>query len=220
MLISHSKKFIFIHIYKTAGTSVMAIFLPCARLIDRFVYENRYSRAVVRRINRYMGWEDDGNRQFTGFHKHGSAKDVIAKLGKDRFDDYFTFAFVRNPFDFLVSLYFYIRQAKSHRFHSRVTQMEFSEFLHWYISQNPDRQTDFITDEKGDVVIDFVGRFESIEADVKHVCDILSIPFSQLPHKNLSRERKKKDFMEYYNESDKSLVKEYFHDDFDLLEYN
>ena len=40
MIISHSKKFIFIHIYKTAGTSISQALLPHARFIEKISLEN------------------------------------------------------------------------------------------------------------------------------------------------------------------------------------
>ena len=45
-------------------------------------------------------------KQFTGFHKHAKAIDIKKKIGK-QYSNFFKFCFVRNPYDHLVSLYFY-----------------------------------------------------------------------------------------------------------------
>ena len=80
MLISHKYRFIFIHIYKTGGTSIMDTFLPYSSLIDRMVYDYKYSRKLFIGINHLMGWHV-GMEKFTGFHKHAKGYDI--KKNKD-----------------------------------------------------------------------------------------------------------------------------------------
>ena len=80
MLISHRKQFIFIHIYKTVGTSVMEAFISYASLIDRLAYEYRYTQILFQIINHFMGWRDDGMKQITGFHKHVKAHEIKENL--------------------------------------------------------------------------------------------------------------------------------------------
>ena len=125
MLISHKNKFIFIHIYKTAGTSTMDMFLPYCRLLDRLAYDFKVSRKLFGLFGHFMGWDDDGMRQFTGFHMHATAREIREKMNREMFETYYKFVFVRNPFDFLVSLYFYISQDKNHRDHRYVAGMAF-----------------------------------------------------------------------------------------------
>lgn len=146
MLLPCGKKFIFVHIYKTAGTSVMDVFLPYARFIDKLVYGNKYTRKIISKISLLMDWDDDGNKQFTGIHNHTTAEQIKSKYGPGVFNNYFKFAFVRNPYDLLASLYFYIMQSKHHIFNNNAKNTDFEEFLKWYIGKKPFRLVDFIMD--------------------------------------------------------------------------
>ena len=219
---SHKYKFIFIHIYKTAGTSIMGEFVPYSRLIDRLAYDFWFSRKTYGVILRLMGWQDDGMKQFTGFHKHATAYEIKKKIGDNTFDSYYKFSFVRNPFDFLVSLYFYILQAKEHIMHKDVSMMDYSEFLKWYLSQNPPHQIDFLMNPNRDQrLVDYIGRFETFENDVNIVKNHLNLSISRdIKHMNPSIKRKSKNYKDYYDTNSRDLVLSYFQSDFENLGYD
>jgi len=75
MIISNSKKFIFIHIYKTGGTSVSSTLIKYARLIEKIAafYPTKY---LVTIINKIFGLGDYGNSWINGVHKHAKAKEI------------------------------------------------------------------------------------------------------------------------------------------------
>lgn len=222
MLISHKKRFIFIHIYKTAGTSVMHALLPYARLIDRMAYEYMFTRRIFWKINDVMGWRDSGMRQFTGFHKHATAYEVQRKLGRKTFDSYFKFAFVRNPFDSLVSLYFYILQHYKHRDHETVVNMKFPEFIKWYLTTEPKLHLDFLmTPTRDRLLVNYVGRFETLSQDTAAIREKLGLEaVEEMKHKNPSVKRKKENFRHYYDDECIALVSDYFKADLDGLGYD
>ena len=99
MSISHKHKFVFVHIYKTAGTSVMDVFLPYFRLVDRMAYQYKFCSIMYYIIVNLIGWHDDGMKQFTGFHKHAKVYEIEKGLGRSRFESYYKFVFVRNVDD-------------------------------------------------------------------------------------------------------------------------
>lgn len=222
MLLSHNKRFIFIHIYKTAGTSVMDVFLPYSRLIDKMIYGYKFTSKLAGGIVYLMGWHDDGMKQFTGIHKHATANDIMNKLGKELFSSYYKFAFVRNPYDLLVSLYFYFKQSKNHSLHHVFVNMEYIEFLKWHINQSPPNQVDFIMDARREsFIVDYVGRFETIQRDIKNIQKKLNLPLNKgLLHKNPSVHRKNNDYKEYYDNESIALVDGYFRKDLQLLGYS
>lgn len=220
MLISHSKKFVFVHIYKTAGTSVMNVLLPYGRFIDRLVFDFWLPKKIISQIIKIMGWSDDGQKQFTGVHKHAPASAIRTYMGLT-YDKYHSFVFVRNPFDLLVSLYFYISQARLHKHHKLVANMEFKEFVKWHIASNPPRQIDFITDSKSKkIIVDYIGRFETLNDDLGTIVAKLGIDDNRnLSHKNHSRKRKSKDYKEYFDEETQVLAQNYFQKDLDAFGY-
>ncbi|KQC29344.1 sulfotransferase family 2 domain-containing protein [Flagellimonas eckloniae] len=221
MLISHKKKFVFVHIYKTAGTSVMNVFLPYGRFIDRLVFDFWFSKKIISQIIKLMKWNDDGQRQFTGVHKHAPAIAIKNYMGPS-YDDYFSFVFVRNPYDLMVSLYFYISQAKLHVDHERVSKMTFTEFATWHISTNPKTQWDFVADPTtGNLMVDYVGKFETLNSDLEHIMSKLDLADNRgLTHKNPSRKRKSKDYRDYYDTSTKKMVSDYFKKDLEGFGYS
>ncbi len=218
---SNNKKFIFIHIAKSGGTSVMHVFLPYARILDRLVYEYNRTKKLTSIISDRMGWNDDGRRQFTGFHKHATATEVKEKLGK-RYEKYYVFSVVRNPYDLLVSRYFYRKRSKKHRSYHIVKDMEFKEFLRWEISCKPARQIDFLMDsQQENFIVDYVGHYERLKEDISNILNHLNLPPVQnIPHKNPSPNREKTDYKDYYDEESIYLVAGYFHKDLELLGYS
>src|ERR1700751_431603 len=96
MIISHSKKFIFIHNYKVAGSSVTE---ALSKYSDRS-YGNAnswhkllYATGIYPKI-------------YCGQFNHHIKGPEMQKMIPDRvFNSYFKFGFVRNPWDWQVSLY-------------------------------------------------------------------------------------------------------------------
>ncbi len=221
MLLSHSNKFIFIHIFKTAGSSVRNEFVDYSRFIDKLAYKYKLSKFILNRINKLMGWLNDGMVQFTGFSKHATASEIKTGLPSNIFDDYFKFIFVRNPYDLMVSQYFYSRQKKWYTYHNAAINKDFSEFVSWYIAQNPQRQTDFLLDQNSkELIVDYIGRFESISSDLEKIKSILNINSKQeFSHVNPSIIRKNKDYKVYYDSKSQKLVEDYFKDDLEQLGY-
>jgi hypothetical protein len=137
--------------------------------------------------------------------------------GED-FERFFTFSFVRNPWERIVSEYRY-RNYFSHRsFRDFVlNKLPPPGFDDKYRHVMP--QYDMLHDARGKLLVDFVGRFENLQEDFDTVCAKLGIGDTRLPHINASNKksrnlkRKVKNFIYFNGESAKRNYTEFFDDE-------
>ena len=152
-------------------------------------------------------------------YEHKTARQKRREVGAAVWDEKFTFAFVRNPWDRVVSQYFYRRQTEQ-----GAEDLSFEDWVRRvYAEQDPQLrsrevlflpQSDWVTDENGDYLVDFVGRFERFEEDFQHVCDRIGVAKS-LPHKNKSS---RGDYRAYYTDETAGIVARYFAEDIDRFD--
>jgi hypothetical protein len=202
MLVSLERKFAFIHIPKTAGTSVhqaLADVAPDA--VDRFE-------------------ELPASKDPLKGYKHPFASDLRDYLGDQTWNSLFTFAFVRNPWARLVSWYNHSVQNATGPF-SRLVQEKtrtFDDFLfltEGLAARTLFNQVDHISDKDGRVLVDFVGRFEDLAADFTCICERLEIS-PGLPH---IYESPHVDYRTYYTPSTRDLVAARFSRDVQAFGY-
>jgi hypothetical protein len=97
MIISHSRRFVFIHIHKAGGTSMEVALDPHLAWNDLVLGSTPLGQAM-----------DDPYRQRFGLSKHGSLADVARVCGTAMLEDKHVFALVRDPADRLCSLYNFV----------------------------------------------------------------------------------------------------------------
>ena len=217
MLISYSKNFVFVHIFKTAGTSVSNLFLPYARLIEKVTYKYFLTKKLVAFYARVFHLENEGQEFITGYHKHATAVEIIDRMGFENFQRKFSFCFVRNPYDHMVSLYHYIKQSRGHYLYVEANNMGFDEFIRYYLTTGPQRQTDFVYLGNKQIVT-FVGKFEQLENDLKKICKKIGVTYTNVSHANSSS--RDRNFQEYFTSEDVlNLFNAYFSDDFENFGY-
>ncbi len=207
MLISYKHKFIFIHVYKVAGSSIREALAP-------YGYEPH--KLLLYRLLTKLGIEASlPYYKYKYFHEHSPAQTIREGLPGEVYEKFYKFAFVRNPWDWQVSLYHFMRQNLSHFQHDLIKQMNFDEYIEWRVSNNFKLQKEFITDDNGQIIVDFVGKYENLSEDFQHICRILKIDVF-LPHINKS---KHKDYRSYYNPRTRQMIEEHFQEDIELFGY-
>lgn len=102
MIASPSRKFIFVHIPKTAGTSVATVL---GRVLDP-VTDVHFTHGNWHPENLAAAGLDPAVK----LGKHATTPQIIRAMGKDAYADHFSFAFCRNPFSRAFSSYKFIRQ--------------------------------------------------------------------------------------------------------------
>lgn len=209
MIISYSHRFIFIHVGKAAGTSIQKAVEPYAHRPERYLM-NRLLATIGVHVNYCTHY------QKKRFRKHVIAREVRRQLPNRVYDEFFRFAFVRNPWDRMVSMHHYMRDKRLYHRHKLVESLgSFEEYVRWEIKRNKDSQKAFITDVGGNVIVDFVGRFERLRDDFAHLCKELGIS-ATLPHCNKTRHR---DYRTYYDSRTIELVADHWREDIELLGY-
>lgn len=156
---------------------------------------------------------------------HDSAKKLRNKH-KKLFNSYFKFAFVRNPWDKVVSFYFYNTKRNWDRYpFSSKTRPDFNKFIkNWYVkgsrrgfhplSHSP--CLDWVSDKNG-VIVDYIGRFENLQPDFDFVCDKIGIPSQILPKRNASS---RADYKEYFNQESIDIIAKMYKKDIDYFNYD
>ena len=202
MLLSRERGFAFIHIPKTAGMSV-----------HRALAE--VSPDAVRRIEE-MPATHDRQKQ-----RHAFAQDLKRHLGEPAWQRLFTFAFVRNPWARMVSWYNMCRERPTTPFMWRVSRevASFAEFIELpdnFLERTRFNQIDYVTDDDGQILVNFVGRYESLNRDFDWICKHIGVEVT-LPHVNSTT---RVDYREYYNPRSRRLVTERFRRDIDAFGYD
>jgi len=142
---------------------------------------------------------------------------------KSRYDDYFKFAFVRNPYDRLVSCWKNKVVDSNHfRFSEQqlIWMQDFGNFVEFLQTQNVEKTDPHIRLQSKLIdlnSIDYIGRYENFEKDLSPVLKNLDIDFDQIPRMNLSNN--KRPYKSYYTENLKAKVAQIYRKDLNLFSY-
>lgn len=191
MLVSHTKKFIYLRSHKVAGTSIELMLEPFCRNdnkepthdSDEYISET----GIVGR--RYYGKMIKGL-----WDNHTLPETIIENLGENIYNNYFKITSIRNPYDLMVSLY------------------------HWRGNDNIDKNSflDFLKTLEDDFVITnnkifwgeknlFIIRYENLHEDLMTLSNTLdlNLDVSKLPHLKKSN---RVSYHSYYTEESKKIV--------------
>lgn len=160
---------------------------------------------------------------------HLKLKDYQLIFSKREFDEYYKFTFVRNPWDRLVSTYFFLKNGGFHEkdkvwFDKNLSQFEtFEDFvLNWLDKDNIYKwihfipQYEFIT-VNDKVLVDDIFKLEHISDGMHTISKTLNISV-ELKHENQNRNRDSK-YRDYYTPEMKDIVNLVYKKDIELLDY-
>lgn len=182
---------IFIHITKTAGTS------------------------VAKSLFNYLPY-------------HYTAIDYRVIYGKQKFNKYYKFAFVRNPWDRLYSAYRYLKSGgwndndKAWAEANLANFDNFTDFIeNWLTHGNIKKhlhfmpQHHFICDPKGQLLVDYLAYFETINDDFNKIAQHLGIN-AKIGHHNANPAES---YLHVYNDKTQAIVADVYARDIALFGY-
>jgi sulfotransferase famil protein len=189
-MISFQKRFLFVHIPKTAGNSIQSVL-------------RNYSEDEIVALR----GEQDGIERFGlrnpkyNIKKHSTLADYKTALGEAQFDGLYKFTCVRNPWDRMVSYYFTPTQQVD-----ALDRKEFRKIISKALSVG-----DYLRLGEGEEDpfgnVDYVMRFENLVDDFRAVCAALGISPTTLPQYNRSS---REHYAKYYDDELRELVRKRF----------
>jgi len=190
-----SKKSIFVHVPKTAGTSI---------------------------------WESCFNEKGAGHTPYSWYQRIAPKQCRE----YFTFSFVRNPWDRLVSAYHYLLERGPLERDSGWSDLVrsfngFDDFVHnWMCLENIEKhihfvpQYRFLINRYGVIDLDYVGRFESIALDLDEIKCRIKGGGNEVSTTKVRNSSKRDEYRGYYTDETRKKVGKLYARDIELFGYS
>ncbi len=192
----HSKRALFVHIPKTAGSSIYDLVFDGGKGLGHMPYAWYESIAP------------------------GCCK------------EYFSFSFVRNPWDRVVSAYHFVLAGGAPRRDGPMAK-EFSRFknfddfvVNWLNDETINSNLHFVPQYKflvngdGELGPDFVGRYESLNDHMQHICRAVKISPSQVFSIKTINKSSRGDYQNYYTDRSAEVVMNLYRQDAELFEYS
>jgi hypothetical protein len=227
MIVNHAYRFIFLKTRKTAGTSIEVALSPFSGPEDIVTPISPKDEALR---------PGNGPRNFRGafnpfpellvpgtditrtlrdairgrkFFNHMTAAQAQNRLPRDIWNAYFKFCFVRNPWDRTVSLFHFENRGKER-------PRTWEEFL-----AHGEFRPDFgLYTVKGALAVDFVGRFEALEADLATALQKAGLPGElSLPRAKSDHRKDPRGYREYYTPAQRDLIAEVFAPEIEMFGY-
>jgi hypothetical protein len=173
-IINHSYKFVFVHIPKAAGTSVTTVLSRYTSYCDQEIGGTEFGERVQPAFQRRFG-----------LGKHTPASGLRNLMGQVAWKQYFTFAFVRDPFARCLSTFHFLRKWEGGGVELTRRMKTFASFDEyvlsglWDHSNGPDDifrpQVHWVraAPKAPGLLVDFVGHVERIGEDLKHILGVI-----------------------------------------------
>lgn len=217
MIISNSRKFIFVHVPKAAGTSVTRELSRLTTFRDLEVGGTRYGEKI----------QDTYAARFD-LRKHSPARLIAAKAGIAAWRGFFVFAFVRCPYARAYSLYRFLSRWRDGPHHARVTSLTFEQFITSDLVgkgliEIALPQSHWLTNNEGRLLegVDFIGRVETFERDFGFVLStVLRAPTSYKTTERANASANPDEWKDAMSPIAKATIEDIYAEDFQLFGFN
>jgi hypothetical protein len=221
-MISHKYKCIFIHIPKTAGTSIESAFGHLDGHTGREGQDHRSIRMIAPRLNTGIFYSIENFRIFItslryGFWEHKNPNNAIT-VSRDQYNSYFKFSVVRDPWDRAYSSYENVMRDGLHKLSWGIKEpITFNEFLRQFMGKEMMRsQIYWLKDFRNKMPFDYICRFENLQDDFDNVCRLMGVGSVVLPNKIKGSSSNYKARID--NES-RDLIAEFYKEEIEFFNY-
>ena len=168
-----------------------------------------------------MGFVDRFHNKYqTGGLQHLLASQIRTEVGGETFAEYYKFSIVRNPWDKAVSQFSSMNTREDLRnFIGMERGASFKKYIELIAGKRHvqwEPQVNFLRDGNGDLLVDYVGRFESFTDSVFHILNAIGIGAKSIPHENASR---RGPYQQYYDSESIEMIARLYAADIEAFGY-
>ena len=192
--INHDKKAIFIHIPKNGGSYIASL------LSKNYGFKNYYLKRPDHKqfclgLDKSVDKHENKIHGTLIYYKTSSVLNKIMNMNEQKWNNYYIFSFIRNPYDRIVSGWNYVNKYNIPFDKFINIKYNANSYDYWHVFMSQSRH---IIDNNGKFRIDYLGKFENMESDLKIILN--KIGFKNILHKPFKKNSKKHDNYEtYYN---------------------
>jgi hypothetical protein len=175
---------------------------------DKFCFSKKKTKKYINYENRIHG--------VLAYYKTSPYINKKMGMTPQKWDSYYKFCFIRNPYDKIVSAWYHVNRYNIpfSNFLNLKDVCNDVEYMHTFMPQVRN-----IINDQGRISINFIGHFENLEDDFQSVLKNIGV-------KNISHEVEKKmnkrdhkPFYEYYDQETLDKVNILLKEDFEKLDY-
>ncbi len=152
---------------------------------------------------------------------HTSASTARKKIGA-QWPDFFKVGFCRNPYSRLFSAFSDFSRRRS--MDKYIVEDSWPEFCQIFLSSRwlndihfrP--QKEFLCDREGELLVDYLGRYETLESDYRAICGELMLAPSRLEHRR-RRNPSKDEWISHFTPEQGEMVRSTYLSDFTIFGY-
>lgn len=217
-MISREREFVFIHIPKTAGTSIEKL-VGHFETLERGAQDHRTVRELMRVTLPELASVSIRESPVQAARELRGVLRYPQRISRDEFERFYKFTFVRNPWARVYSWFKNVTRDPLHQQKRGIApDCTLYRFLTEFGGQSELRtQLDWIRDRRGRIAMDFIGRFESLERDMRQVCGRLGMESSDMPH--LVAGGGKQDYRDHYDDASRKHVAERYSEEIAMFGY-
>lgn len=214
MIISRGRRYIFVHIPKTGGTSLSLALEDRAMKDDILVGDTPKATQRRRRLKTLTA----SGRLW----KHSGLRDIAGVLSDEEIEAFFVVTLVRNPWDRMVSYYHWLREQNwDHAAVSLAKSTAFSDFIMHADTQRTIKAANYasyVTDCHGVEQCDLYVKLEELDQDLTPFEQHLGFSLGKVGQ--INRSNRDPDYRVYYDDQTAEAVAQFCASDIKRFGYS